>query len=95
MKINEMIELDKSLFDGYISEIDDGVWISAITSKKIGDGNFSRLIKQLKEKYNWIKIPTPSNTMVEISEHLGFTMREEWFGEPFDETGTVMYWSKK
>ena len=40
-----IIELDKNLFDGYLSEMDSGIWISAIKSKKIGNGDFSRLIK--------------------------------------------------
>lgn len=90
----QMIELDKNLFEGYISEVDDGIWVSAIKSKQIGNGDFSRLIKQLKEKYNWIKIPTPSNQMIEIAEHLGFIKKEEYFGEPFNEIGIIMFWSK-
>jgi len=91
----KMITLEPEIFDGYITEIDDGIWISAIHSKKIGNGDFSKLIKQLKEKYNWIKIPTPSNMMIEISEHLGFIMKKEWFGEPFNEDGIIMFWEKK
>ena len=101
MKVNstqekeiKIINLDKNLFDGYLSEMDDGVWISAIESKKIGDGDFSRLIKQLKKKYNWIKIPTPSNMMSERAEHLGFVKKEEYFGEPFNEMGIIMFWTK-
>ena len=86
------INLDESLFNGYLSETEDSVWVSAIESKKIGNGDFSRLIKQLKEKYKWIKIPTPSNMMIEIAEHLGFIKKEEWFGEPFNEMGVVMFW---
>ena len=89
-----IIELDKDLFEGYLSEIDEGVWISAIKSRNKGNGDFSRLIKQLKEKYNWIKIPTPSNIMREIAGHLEFIEKEEWFGEPFNEIGIVMYWKK-
>lgn len=89
-----IIELDKNLFDGYISEIDDGVFISDITSKKQGQGNFSRLLNQLKQKYNWIKIPTPSNIMVEITLKKGFIIKEEYFPEPFNEIGTIMFWSK-
>ena len=89
-----MITLNKSLFNGYISEVDDGVWISAIESKNIRNGDFSKLIKQLKEKYNWIKIPTPSDLMRKIALHLVFIEKEEYFEEPFNEMGTVMFWSK-
>ena len=89
-----IINLDENLFDGYLSEIDDGIWISAIKSKKIGNGDFSRLIKELKEKYDWIKIPTPSNMMREKAKHLGFIEKEEYFGEPFYEMGEIMFWSK-
>lgn len=91
----KIINLDGSLFEGYLSEIEDGVFISAIKSKDIGKGNFSRLIEQLKEKYNWIKIPTPSIMMKERALHLGFIEKKEWFGEPFNEIGVVMFWSKK
>lgn len=91
----KMIKLNEELFDGYLSEVDDGIWISAITSKKPGNRNFSKLITQLKEKYNWIKIPTPSNMIIKIAKHLGFVMKEEWFGEPFNEIGILMYWEKE
>jgi hypothetical protein len=91
----KMFNLDKSLFEGYLSEVEDGVFISNIKSKDIGKGNFSKLIKQLKKKYNWIKIPTPSIMMKERSLHLEFIEKEEWFGEPFNEMGIVMFWSKK
>jgi len=90
-----IINLDENLFDGYLSEIEDGVWLSAIKSKHQGNGDFSKLIKQLKEEYNWIKIPTPSNQMTEISKHLGFIEKEEWFGEPFNEIGIIMFWEKE
>ena len=52
------------------------------------------MIKQLKEKNNFIKIPTPSNKMKVITKHLGFVEKEEWFGEPFNEVGIIMFWSK-
>jgi len=89
----KVINLDSN-FDGYLTEVDDGVFISAIESKNKGKGDFSRLVKQLKEKYKFIKIPTPSNTMREIAKHLGFTEKEEYFNEPFNEVGKVMFWSK-
>ena len=89
-----MITLNENLFKGYISEVEDGVWISAIKSKNIGNGDFSKLIKQLKKRYNWIKIPTPSDKMVKVSRHFGFIMKKEYFKEPFNEMGTIMFWSK-
>ena len=89
----KMIELSQE-FEGYITEQEDGVWISAIKSKNIGQGKFSKLVKELKDKYQWIKIPTPSDMMIEIAEHLGFVRKEEWFGEPFNEVGIVMVWSR-
>ena len=90
----KIINLDESLFEGYLSEVEDGIWISAIKSKKIGNGDFSRLIEELKRKYNWIKIPTPSIMMIERAEHLGFVKKEEFFGEPFNEWEIVMFWTK-
>lgn len=89
-----MIQLDPNIFDGYLSEENDGVWISAIKARKIGNGDFKRLINDLKQKYSWIKIPTPSNIMVQVSTHLGFKIKEEYFGYPFNEMGIVMYWEK-
>lgn len=91
---SDMITLNPEKFDGYLSEREDGIWISAISSKTKGQGDFSNLIKELKEKYKWIKIPTPSNEMVAISQHLGFRMKEEYFGEPFNESGIIMFWEK-
>lgn len=98
IKISEqgvkIIDLDPDLFEGYLSEIDNGVWISHIKAKNIGRGDFSRLIKTLKEKYIYIRIPTPSSMMKEIAKHLGFIEIKEYFGEPFDEFATVMLWKK-
>lgn len=89
-----MIELDKELFNGYISEVDDGVIISHVSSNNQGQGNFSKLLNQLMEKYNWIKVPTPSNQMIEILIKKGFVMKEEFFPYPFDCIGTIMFWEK-
>ena len=90
----KMIELDKELFDGYISEVDDGIIISHISSNNQGKGNFSNLLKELMEKYNWIKVPTPSNQMVEILIKKGFVMKQEFFPFPFDCMGSIMFWEK-
>ena len=90
----KMIKLNEELFEGYISEIDDGVIISHITSKFQGQGNFSKLLRQLMEKYNWIKVPTPSTKMCEILEKKGFIVKEEFFPYPFECMGIIMLWIK-
>ncbi len=82
-------------FEGYIGAEGEGVWISAIHSKEQGKGNFSRLLTELKGKYEWIKIPTPSNTMRLIALTHGFTDKREYFPPPFDEWGEILYWKKE
>ncbi len=91
---SKMMELNKEMFEGYISEVLDGVFISSIKSKHQGKGNFSKLLKELMQKYNWIKVPTPSNQMIEILNKKGFVMKEEYFPEPFDCMGIIMFWEK-
>ncbi len=85
-------------FKGYVYEeiIKEkrGIWISVIEAKEIGKGHFSKLIKEFKEKYDFIKIPTPSKMMIERALHLGFEIKSEFFGEPFNEYGTIMFWEK-
>jgi len=81
-------------FDGFIGEVKDGVIISQIRSKEPGKGNFSKLLKELKAKYNWVRIPTPSNTMRYIATKKGFVSKEEYFPEPFDEWGEMLVWTK-
>ena len=82
-------------FTGYMIEQKDGIWISYIESKDIGKGNFSKLITELKEKYNWIKIPTPSKMMMKIATHLGFDIKNEYFESPYECMGTIMTWYKQ
>lgn len=82
-------------FKGYIFEIDGGVWISVIEAKQIGKGYFSAFIRECKEKYSFIKIPTPSKMMIEVALHLGFNLKEEYFPEPFNEWGVIMGWKQK
>jgi hypothetical protein len=90
-----MIELDKDLFDGYLSEVDDGVIISHIASKNKCQGNFSKLLTELKKKYKWIKVPTPSKIMMRITLKKGFKIKKEWFPYPFECWGTIMYWKNE
>ncbi len=92
---NSFIKLDKELFDGYLAEFEDGIFISHISAVHKGRGDFSKLLKQLKEQYKWIKIPTPSRQMVEIVSKKGFVHREEFFPAPFSCVGDIMYWKKE
>jgi hypothetical protein len=82
-------------FKGYIVEREGGIWIAFIESKQIGKGHFSKLISELKERYDFIKIPTPSKMMIVRALHLGFTLDKEWFGEPFNEWSDMMNWKKE
>lgn len=84
----------KNKFGGYLGEQDDGVFISFIRSKEKGKGNFSRLLRYLKGKYSWIKIPTPSNAMRNICLKKKFREVEEFFPEPYNEMGTILLWRK-
>lgn len=81
-------------FDGYISEDGKGVWISFIVSKQEGKGNFKRFLEELKLKYSWIKIPTPSVRMFMIAIQNGFKPKKEYF-EPVKEWGDVLIWNKE
>ncbi len=82
-------------FKGFIFEKNDSVWISVIEAKEIGKGHFSKLIAEFKQKYNSINIPTPSKMITERSIHLGFNIKREFFGEPFNEWGIILFWERK
>jgi hypothetical protein len=84
----------KDKFEGWLGEEDEGVFISFIQSKEKGKGNFSKLLRYLKGKYEWIMIPTPSNTMGNICLKKGFKETTEYFPEPFNEWGTILLWQK-
>ena len=74
----------KNKCSGYISLIEDTVWLSAVLSKHDGHGNLSRLIRNLHKKHR-IKVPGPFPRMEAICEHLGFRKTTEEFpevGEP-------------
>lgn len=81
-------------FEGWIGEEDKGVWISFIESKYQGKGNFSKLLEELKQKYDWIKVPTPFAHMKRICLKKGFISTTEYFPEPFNEVGEVLIWKK-
>lgn len=79
-------------FKGHIIEEGNGVWIPIIESREIGKGNFSKLINEFKQKYTFIKIPTPSKMMIKIALHLGFEFKREYFGSPYDDWGEILLW---
>ena len=63
------------LFYGYLwSDNKDSIHIPLIISKIEGSGNFSKLIRTLKENYSEIVIPNPSKKMLVISGRLGFKL---------------------
>jgi len=96
--IGGIIKFDENFhpeFDGYIGEEEDGVWISAIISKEPKKGNFSRLLDEFKQKYKWIKVPTPFALMKMICLKKGFIETKEYFPAPFNEVGEVLVWKNE
>ena len=81
-------------FNGWMWEQDDGIWVSCITSKEEWKGNFLRLLEELKSKYAWIRIPTPSNRMVMIAMRNGFEPIIEW-NDQVEEDMDVLIWKKE
>lgn len=79
-------------FKGYITEEGDGVWLSMIETKEIGKGYFSNLIKEFKENYKFIKIPVPSKIIIEKALHLGFKLKNEYFGSPYNHHDDILVW---
>ena len=78
-------------FSGYISKVDNTVYISAIMSLQPGNGNFSKLIHTLLSKGYTVKIPNPFPNMQAIAAHLEFEQSYE-YGEPF---GMCEVWVKR
>lgn len=93
-RIIEFSEFFHPEFEGWLGEQDKGVYISYIQSKEKGKGHFSKLLEELKQKYDWIKVPTPFPLMEAICLSKGFIKTIEWFPEPFNEYGDIMYWEK-
>ena len=79
-------------FKGYVTEEGDGIWISIIEAKEIGKGHFSNLIKEFKEKYSFIKIPTPSKMIIKRAIHLDFKLKREYFASPYNDYGDILLW---
>ena len=82
-------------FHGWLHESEDVVYISFISAKKEskGRGNFSKLIQELKEKYNKIVVPTPSDMMKRIVIRKGFLVEFE-YDEEHAESFEAMVWRK-
>jgi hypothetical protein len=80
----------RSKFRGYLSidpDDEETIYISAIESIKKGNGDFSRLIRNLHKKGFVIKVPAPFPKMEAICKHLGFiNVPELWpeMGETID-----------
>ena len=68
-------------FKGYLSIVDQTVWISSVLSLNPGKGNLSKLVRALHRSGYQIKVPGPFPRMIEICKHLGFTNRPEEFPE--------------
>jgi hypothetical protein len=68
-------------FTGYLSLVDNTVWLSAIWSLHPNRHNLSHLIKNLHKAGFEIKVPTPLGRMEEICKHLGFVTTKELFPE--------------
>lgn len=81
-------------FAGYLTELEKTVFISCIISLYPRRGNFSRLLKELKIKYDCIKIPIPSPIMKTIVEKKGFLYVEE-YQEKIMETIPIMIWKRQ
>ena len=91
------IKFDKMFhpeFDGWLWKDGEGVWISMIISKEEGKGNFKKLLDELKSKYKWIKIPTPSNRMLIIADKAGFKGKVEYCKEAGEDMN-VLLWEKR
>jgi hypothetical protein len=86
-------------FKGYVFEEKKenklGIWISVIEAKDIGKGHFSKLIRDYKEKYDYIKIPAPSKMMIDRAFHLVFKIKTDFFPEPFNEYEDILIWEKE
>lgn len=78
-------------FNGYVWEEGGGIWLSFIVSKQEGKGNFSRYLRELQEKYDWIKVPTSSILMRKILLDKGFCATVE-YDEVSAEMCETMLW---
>ena len=71
----------KIKFRGYLSIMDQTIWISSVWSICPNRGNFTKLIRALHKAGYQIKVPGPFPRMIEICKHFGFTNRPEEFPE--------------
>ena len=68
-------------FAGYLSVVENTVWLSAIWSLHPNRHNLTHLIKNLHKAGYEIKVPTPLGRMEEICKHLDFLKTTEFFPE--------------
>jgi hypothetical protein len=69
------------------------LWLSAIISKFPKQGNFGRFLDTIESEFEIIKVPVPSPLMKHILAKRGYKLKEEWFPEPFNEMGEIMFFS--
>jgi hypothetical protein len=81
-------------FEGFVFEVDGGIYISFIESKEPGRGHFSRYLQELKQKYKFIKVPTPFAQMRAICLKKGFSETHE-YSKDFDEEVELLLWQKE
>lgn len=80
-------------FEGYLWRDGSTMTISLITSKYPSQGNFRKLIDDIKEKYDTIFIPVPSNKMTQIATKIGFNINTFHFtkGGVTDSVSTLIW----
>lgn len=70
----EQIGFTKAKFLGYLYEDGEICWLSLVVSKEPGQGNLSRVLKNLRELGMEVRVPTPSSDMEMILTANGYEM---------------------
>lgn len=81
-------------FSGYLSLVEDTIWISAVNSLHPGRGNLSKMIRKFHQDGYIVKVPAPFPRMEKICEHLGFNKTTEMFPEAGEEITVYVLPSK-
>lgn len=63
---SKSIGFTSDLFGGYLWKTEGTIIISVIISKHAGKGNFNKLLDNILNMGFTIKVPTPSNRMIQI-----------------------------
>ena len=93
----EVINFGKTFhpeFEGWLTIKENICYISLITSKNKGQGNFSILLNELKERYSKIIITCPSEIMKEIVLKKGFVYRETYLREMREIVPRCIWWKR-